>query len=151
MSDLSVTVHAFEDWIGGKTDFDAFKNTEIALYNKEVAKLLPSVQPGVQAMVSSFAANASAIGSIALSAAQPFLAESADAQATQVMNLMQAVGIPSSGPSNALEHAALQAVITGLKASLDRIGVKIATGGVVSLAPSAPAAVAPVAPVAAAQ
>ena len=104
MSDLSVTVHAFEDWIGGKTDFDGFKSTELALYNKEVAKLAPSVQPGVQAMVSSFAANASAIGSIALSAAQPFLAESSATQATQVINLMQAVGIPSNGPTNALEH-----------------------------------------------
>ena len=128
MSDLSVTVHAFEGWISGKTDFNAFKNTEIALYTGEVAKLAPSVQPGVQAMVSSFASNASALGSIAIAAAQPILSETSDQQATQVLSILQSLGVPATGPSNPLEHAALAAVITGLKASLDRIGIHIATG-----------------------
>ena len=49
-----------------------------------------------------------------------------------VLNLLQAAGVPTSGPLRPAEQAALVTIINGLKTELDHIGLKIT-------APAAPA------------
>ena len=67
----------------------------------------------------------------------PIIAAKTDDQATMVLNLLQAAGVPTQGAVlNAAEHAALGAVNNGLKAGLDRIGIQVATSGVATPAPT---------------
>jgi hypothetical protein len=90
-------------------------------------------------MFDSFKAGASSLVGAGLTAIGPVLSESTDTQATEVLNLLQTLGVPTSGPLSIAEHAALVAAINGLKAGLDRIGLQITTnGGVVVGTPASP-------------
>lgn len=139
MSDLSATVHNFEALLAGKIDFSQFESGEGALIEQNISSVNAAVQPSLQLAYDSLKAGASSLVGIGLTAVGPILAESTDTQATQVLNLLGAVGIPTAGPLSLAEHAVLTTIITGLKAGLDRIGIQIATNGTVSVA-AAPAA-----------
>lgn len=140
MSDLSATVHNFEDLLAGKTDFNGFIAGEGKLIEQNIASTNAAVQPALQLAYASLKSGASALVGAGLTAIGPILAESTDTQATQVLNLLQAVGIPTEGPLSLAEHAVLTTLITGLKAGLDKIGIQIATNGTVSVAPAVPVA-----------
>lgn len=129
MSDLTVTGHNLVSLLEGKSTFSDFRDAELALFKKDVAKLPATAQAFVNAGISSLETAASALVGAGQSAIGPFLAESTDAQATDVLNLLQSIGVPTSGALRPAELAALSAVITGLKAGLDRIGIQIATNG----------------------
>lgn len=128
MSLFSQTFKNVSAWFSGSMSFDQLKTVELNDLHKVTASLSPAVQPGVTAMIDRMAADASAVGQIAGQAIAPLLNQSADAQADQVMTLLKAVGVnPVVGtPLTALEHAALATVITGLHATLDRVGIAIA-------------------------
>lgn len=129
MSDLSVTVHNFEDLLAGKTDFNGFIAGEGKLIEANISSLNAAAQPAAQLLFDSFKAGASTLVGIGETAVGPILAESTDEQATQVLNLMQAVGIPTAGPLSIAEHAVLVQLINGLKAGLDRIGLHLVASG----------------------
>lgn len=132
MSFFSESVQNVVAWWNGKMDFTTLKATEVADLRKVTNSLPDVAQAGVHAMIDRIEVNASAMGQIAGNALAPFLAQSADAQATQIMNMLSAVGVnPVAGtPLSALEHAALQAAVTGLHTTLDRVAVAIAHMGV---------------------
>ena len=127
MSDLSVTIHNLEDLLAGKTDFNGFVAGEGKLIEQNIASLPAALQPAVSLLYSSFKAGASTLVGLGLTAVGPVLAESSDLQATQILNLMQAVGLPTNRALTMAEQAVLVQIINGLKAGLDRIGLKIAT------------------------
>lgn len=143
MSDLSATIDNFESLLEGKSDFNEFIGDEGALIEKNIASLAAPLQPAVQLLYASFKAGASGLVGAGLTAVGPILAQNTDDQATEVLNLLSVLGVPTRPPLNIAEQAVLVTAINGLKAGLDRIGIHIATSGQVSLAPAAPA-VAPV-------
>lgn len=131
MSDLSVTVHNFEDLLTGKTDFNGFVSGEVAIFKADVAKLPATAQAFVGAAVASLEVKASALVGAGKTALGPLIAAKTDDQATMVLNLLNAAGVPTGGAVlNVAEHAALDAIIDGLKAGLDRVGIRVATSGV---------------------
>lgn len=139
MSDLSQTVHNFETLAAGKSTFTQFWNDEGALLSHRISTAPAAAQPALNLALSSFAAGASSLVGIGLTAVGPLLAETSATQAQQVVALLAAVGVPTAGPLGIAEQATVTQIITGLKAGLDRIGISISTGGVVSVAPAAPA------------
>jgi hypothetical protein len=126
MSDLSVTVHNFEDMLAGKTDFNGFLAGEGKLIEDNIASLAAPLQPAAQLLYSSFKAGASKLVGAGETALGAFINQNSDAQAAQLLNLMQLAGIPTQGPLSAAEQAALVTLINGLKTGLDRLGLKIA-------------------------
>lgn len=137
MSLFSQAAHNLVSWFSGKIDFNTLESIELNDLHKATAKLPPAVQDGVNAMVTRMASNASAVGQIAGQALAPLLNETADQQATQVQAMLTAIGVnPVAGtPLSALEHAALSTVITGMHATLDRVGIAIAHIGVTPASP----------------
>ena len=125
MSDLSVTIHNFESLLAGKSTFSEFAAGEVALIKENVASLPAAVQPGVSLIVSSFETGVSALVGLGETALGPILAESTATQATTVLNLLSAAGVPTTGPLSIAELAVLTQLINGLKAGLDHIGLKI--------------------------
>ena len=133
MSDLSATVQNFEALLQGKTDFNGFMAGEGKLISQNIASTNAAVQPALNLAFESFKAGASSLVGAGLTAIGPILAESTDTQTTQVLNLLNAIGVPTNGVLSLAEHAALTTVITGLKAGLDKIGIQIATNGSVTV------------------
>jgi hypothetical protein len=125
MSDLSVTVHNLGDLLSGKIDFNAFESGEAAMFQQNIQSLAAPLQPAAQLALSSLKEAASSLVGAGLTALGPLLAESTDTQATQVLNILTAAGVPTNGVLSVAEHAALTTIITGLKAGLDRIGLQI--------------------------
>lgn len=139
MSDATVTFHNALNLLEGKSTFAEVRDSEIALFKKDVAKLPVTAQAFVNASIDSLQTGLSALVGAGQSAIGPFLAESVDAQATDVLNLLAKLGVPTGGALlQPAERAALQAVITGLKAGLDRVGIQIATSGTVTIAEKPP-------------
>lgn len=136
MSDLSVTVHNLEALLAGKIDFKAFRDGEVALIRENIASLPAAVQPATSLLVASLEVAASSLVGAGMTAIGPILNDTTDHQATMVLNLLQALGVPTVGVLSIAEHAALVTAINGLKAGLDKIGLKIATNGIVA-APAA--------------
>lgn len=130
MSDLSVTIHRFEDLLSGHITFAQFRDGEAALIQKEISNLAPAIQGAAQLALDSFKAGASQLVGAGMTAIGPILAESSDAQATLVLNLLSKMGVPTVGVLSVAEHAALTTAINGLKAGLDKIGLQITTNGV---------------------
>lgn len=132
MSLLSQTKNNFIALLQGKIDFDGFKATEITDVQKAVSSLPVTAQAAVNASLSSLETQASSLVGAGMSAIGPLLADSSDDQATMVLNLLSAAGVPTTSgttPLTIAEHAALSTIITGLKAGLDRIGIQVATLG----------------------
>jgi hypothetical protein len=143
MSDLSVTIHNFEDLITGKTDFAGFAAGEVKLFEENIDALPEVLQGATKLMLDAFKAAASVLVGAGQTAIGPLIAESSDAQATMILNLLQAAGVRTSGVLTAAEHAALVAILNGLKAAIDRVGLQITTQGVTpkpAAVPQAPAA-----------
>lgn len=135
MSDLSVTIHRFGDLMAGKVTFAQFRDGEAALIEKDIQGLLPAVQGAARLALASLEAGASSLVGAGLTAIGPILAESSDAQATLVLNLLGKLGVPTNGLLTLAEHAALTIAINGLKAGLDHIGLQVTTSGVSVAAP----------------
>lgn len=133
-SDLSATVHNFETLLSGKSTFNEFAAEEGALIHDDIARLAPALQPGAQLLLASFKAGASALVGAGQTAIGPVLAETTSQQATQVLNLLGLLGVPTAPPLNIAEQAALITAINGLKAGLDRIGLHIITAAPVQQA-----------------
>lgn len=121
MSDLSATVHNFEDLLAGKTDFNGFKAAELSLLNANVASLAAPVRPIAQVALNSFSTLASSLVGAGETALGAIITQSSDTQATMVLNAMQAAGIPTMGPLSVAEHAGLVTLINGFKAYLERM------------------------------
>ena len=99
-----------------------------------------TAQAFVGAAVAALETSASALVGVGQPVLDPIIAANTDDQATMVLNLLQAAGVPTQGAVlSAAELAALDAVINGLKAGLDRIGIKVATAGVATPEPATPA------------
>jgi hypothetical protein len=137
VSDLSVTVHNFESLLEGKSTFSQFQGQEVALFKQNIASLAPALQGAANMALESFEAGASSLVGAGLTAIGPILAQSSDAQATLVLNLLGLMGVPTTGTLSVAEHAALTTAINGLKAGLDKIGLQIATNGSVTVTPTA--------------
>lgn len=127
---LTVAFHDLGTMLEGKSTFNQFEADEAAQIASDIAKLDPILQGGAHLLFTSFKAGASVLVGAGVTAIGPILSESTDQQATQVLNVLQLLGVPTVGPLKAAEQAALIAVINGLKAGLDRVGLKIATQGV---------------------
>lgn len=128
MSDLSVTIHNFESLLSGKSTFSEFAAGEVALVKQNVASLPAAAQGAANLLVTSFTAGASALVGAGLTEIGPILAESTDTQATQLLNLLSTLGVPTSGVLSVVERAAIVQAITALKAGLDKVGLQILTG-----------------------
>lgn len=126
MSDLSVTVHNFEDLITGKTDFNGFLTGEGKLIEENIASVPVAIQPFLNIAYDSFKAGASILVGAGESTIGTIIVTSSDTQATMLLNAMQAVGIPTVGPLSVAEHAALVTLINGFKTMLDRMHLKYA-------------------------
>ncbi len=146
MSDLSVTGHNLAALLSGKIDFNQFMAGEGALFEQNIASLPAAAQGAATLALDSLKAGASSLVGVGLTAIGPILAESSDTQATQVLNLLNQIGVPTNGVLTLAEHAVLTTVITGLKAGLDKIGLQIGTSGQVVVAQSVPVAVVQPAP-----
>lgn len=133
MSDLSQTAHNFLTMLRGQSDFNEFMSEEGALVEADIAKLDAALQPAAQIVFSAFKAGASTLVGAGLTAIGPILAEDSDSQATQILNLLSRLGVPTVPPLNIAEQAALVTGLNGLKAFIDRMGIHIMT------APPAPA------------
>lgn len=127
MSQLSETMHNLGDLMAGKATFAQVRDEEVAMFKADVAKLPAAVQPAVNLTIASLEAGMSALVGIGLTAAGPVLAEATDTQATQVLNILSALGVPTAGPLSLAEHAVLVQVINGLKAGLDHAGLRLTT------------------------
>lgn len=127
MSDFSQTVHNFEDLLTGKTDFNGFKAGEAAIFEHRISQASQAVQPFLQIAYEGLKAGASSLVGAGQTALGKLVAENSDGQATQLLNLMSAAGIPTNGVLSVAEHAALVTIIDGLKASLDRMHILYAT------------------------
>lgn len=149
MSLLSKAEHNIADLLTGKATFAQVRDSEIADFKAAIGKLPTTAQAFVNGAVTSLETGLSALVGAGQSAIGPFLAESVDNQATDVLNLLSKLGVPTNGVLSAAEHAALAAVITGLKAGLDRVGIQIATNGTVTVEEEeeTPAKLEPAAPV----
>lgn len=129
MSLVSQTIHNFESMLEGKSTFSQFEDVEGADIQKQIASVPAAIRGATQMMYDSFMAGASTLVGAGQTAIGPILAETSDEQATQVANLLQLMGVKTAGPLSVAEHAALVTAINGLKAGLDRIGLKITTSG----------------------
>lgn len=138
MSDLSETVHNLADLITGKTDFNGFMAGEGKLIAQNIASLPAVAQPFAQIVYSAFKAGASSLVGLGETALGPIVAASSDTQATMVLNLMTAAGIPTQGPLSIAERAALVQIFNGLHAMLDRMHLHIAAPTPVPTQQSAP-------------
>lgn len=127
MSDLSVTVHNLAALVAGKIDFAQFRDGELALIRENIASLPAAAQPPVKLVADSLAAGASKLVGFGETAAGPILNDTTEHQATMVLNLLQALGVPTVGPLSLAEQAVLIQLLNGLKAGLDHIGLKITT------------------------
>jgi len=142
MSDLSATVHNFESLLSGQSSFSQFEADEGALIQKNIASLAAPLQGPVDLLFASFKSGVSTLVGAGETAIGPILAENTDLQASQVLNVLSLLGVPTAPPFNIAEQAALVTAINGLKAGLDRIGVHILTSGQISVTP-APASATP--------
>lgn len=133
VDNVKTTIHNFDDMLAGKTDFNGFKAGEGAMIEADIAKLPAPLQPAAELLYSSFKAGASVVVGLGLTAIGPVLSNSTDAQATLVLNLMQAAGLPTNRVLTEAEHAVLVQLISGLKAGLDRIGLRVTTAGAQAL------------------
>lgn len=132
MSDLSATVHNLESLLAGKSSFSQFMGDEGALITANIHSLDAALQPAVTIMWDSLKDGVSTLVGAGLSGIGPILAESSDVQATQLLNILSAMGVPTKPPLSIAEQAALVTAINGLKAFLDRLGIHISTAGVVT-------------------
>jgi hypothetical protein len=101
-----------------------------------ISQAAPAVQPFLEIAYSGFKAAASTVVGLGESALGGLVAQSSDTQATELLNLMQAAGIPTNGVLTVAEHAALVSIINGLKAMLDRMHILYATPASASAQPN---------------
>lgn len=143
MSDLSEIEHNFFDMIEGKTDFSTMIANDGAVLMHRIEQAPAEIQPFLQIAYSGFKAGASAAVGLGQSALGSLVAQNSDTQATMLLNLMQAAGIPTNGVLTVAEHAALVEIINGLKAMLDRMHILYATPPLTTAPVIASGAVAP--------
>lgn len=127
MSDLSQAVHNFEDLLTGKTDFNGMIAGDGAILAHRIAQAPAAVQPFLNVAYEGFKAGASTVVGLGENALGKLVAENSDTQATMLLNLMSAAGVPTNGVLTLAEHAALVQIINGLKAMLDRMHIVYAT------------------------
>lgn len=125
MSDLSATIHGLGDLLHGRTDFNGFLAGEVKLYEDNMASLTPPIRAAAETMAHSLKVGASGLVGVGMTAIGPIIAESSDAQATLVLNLLQKMGVPTAGPMSEVEHAGLVMALNGLKAGLDKMGLQL--------------------------
>lgn len=135
-SDLAATGHNFTTLLEGKSSFSDFVGEEGKLITDEIAKLPAAAQGAVTLVYDSLKEGASVLVGIGETAIGPIINQSTDQQATEILNLMQAAGIPTVGPLSLAEHAVLVSLINGLKAGLDRVGLHIALSNGVGASPT---------------
>jgi hypothetical protein len=141
MSDLSKTWHNIQDLLAGKTDFSGFMAGEGALFAKNIAAAPAAAQPFLQIALEGFKASASTLVGAGETALGPIINAGADAQATMVLNALQAAGVPTGGALlSPAEHAALVTILNGFHAMLDRMHLQIAAPAPAVAAPVAQAA-----------
>lgn len=126
-SDITATVHNLESMLEGKSTFNDFAASEGALLQAEIAKLSPVLQPAANLLLASFKSGASVLVGAGQTAVGPILAQRTDVQATEVLNVLSALGVPTTPPLNIAEQAVLVTAINGLKAGLDRMGIHLMT------------------------
>lgn len=129
---ITETEHNLESLLAGKSTFSEVFADEGAMIQAGISKLEAELQPAAKILYDSFQAGASALVGAGKTALGPILSESSDTQATQVLNLLSAMGVPTQGVLGKAEQAALVTGITGLKAFLDRIGLHIMTASTVT-------------------
>lgn len=135
MSDLTKTRDNFLSMLAGKTDFNGFLSEEGALIEKDIAGMDAAVQPFLNVAFDSFKAGASSLVGAGESALGGIIAASSDTQATSLLNMMQAAGVPTNGVLTVAEHAALVTLINGAKAILDRLHLTYATPNAATAVP----------------
>jgi hypothetical protein len=123
--------HGFQGLLAGTSTFAQVRDSEMADIAKDIADLTPAMQGVAKVALASFEAGASSLVGAGMTVIGPVIAEGTDQQATQVLNLANALGIPTNAILSLAEHAALTTLINGLKAGLDHIGLQITTRGVV--------------------
>ena len=127
-SDLSATFHNLASLLEGKSTFSQFAGDEVALIERNIASLPAVAQPVLNGMLATFQAGASALVGAGLTIAGPILSQSTDTQTTELLNLLSALGVPTTGPFSVAEQAAISTAITTMKAALDHAGLQILTG-----------------------
>lgn len=128
MSDLSVTIHNIEALATGKIDFSAFRDGELAIFHKRIDQLPATLQPVALAVAQDVATGASALVGLGLTPLGHILTDNSADQATFLLNLAEAAGIPTGGTVlNALEQAALVQLLNGVKTLADRWGLSLMT------------------------
>lgn len=130
MSDLSLTLHNIHDLLAGKIDFNTFSASEGKMIEDNINSLDAALQPAARIMLDGFKAGASTLVGAGLTALGPIISASSDTQASMVLNLLQAAGVPTVGPLRPAEQAALVTIINGLKTELDHIGLRVQTQAV---------------------
>ena len=139
MSDLSKTVHNLESLFAGKSTFDQFAADEYALFKKNVASLPPAAQPAAQVALDTFASGASAAVGVGQTAIGAFVNMGTDQIVTVVMNLLNGLGVPTTGAAlTAAEQAAATALINGLKAGIEKAHLTVLLGAPVVAPPAQP-------------
>lgn len=129
---VTETEHNIESLLAGKSTFSEVFADEGAMIESGINKLAADLQPAANILYASLKDGASALVGAGKTALGPILAESSDAQATQVLNILSAMGVPTGGVFGKVEQAALITGITGLKTFLDRIGLHIMTASTVA-------------------
>lgn len=127
---ITIAFHDLGTMLEGKSTFNQFMADEGAAISADIAKLDVPLQAGANLLFSAFKAGASVVVGAGLTVVGPIISESTDTQATQVLNILQALGVPTSGVIKASEQAAVITLINGLKTGLDRIGLQVLTQGV---------------------
>jgi hypothetical protein len=127
---ITIAFHDLGTMLEGKSTFNQFLADEGNAISTDIAKLDAPLQAGATLLFNSLKAGASVLVGAGLTAIGPILSESTDTQATQVLNLLQALGVPTQGPLKPAEQAAVITLINGLKAGLDKIGLGVLTQGV---------------------
>ena len=127
LNPFKVAFHDLGTMLEGKSTFNQFMGDEGATISADIAKLDAPLQAGATVLFNSLKAGASTLVGAGLTAIGPILSESTDTQATQVLNLLGVIGVPTQGPLKPAEQAAAITLINGLKAGLDKIGLGVLT------------------------
>lgn len=125
LQDLQATAHNAETLLEGKSSFSQFISEEGALITAKIAEAPAVAQGALTLGYNSLKDGLSTLVGIGETAIGPLISQSSDTQATMLVNLMQAAGIPTVGPLSLAEHAVFVSLINGLKAGLDRVGLHL--------------------------
>src|SRR5665213_2179272 len=102
---ITIAFHDLGTMLEGKSTFNQFMADEGAAISADIAKLDAPLQAGATLLFAAFKAGASVVVGAGLTVLGPIISESTDTQATQVLNLLQILGVPTSGVLRAPEQA----------------------------------------------